>query len=85
MKNSKQNQKYCLTELVILAKCGFDSLVIYESFLFMNIITKRSQKKKMTNAKYVLLYNNGKFSVCQKYFKSLGAFKNNTTTNFSSS
>lgn len=81
MKSSKQNQKHCLTGLVTTAKCGFNSLVIYRSFIFMNIITKRSQKKEMTNAKYILLYNNGKFSVCQKYLKSLGAFKN-TTTNF---
>lgn len=81
MKSSKQNQKHCLTGLVTTAKCGFDSLVIYGSFIFM--ITKRSQKKRMTNAKYILLYNDGKFSVWQKYFKSLGAFRNNTTNNFS--
>lgn len=81
MKSSKQNQKHCLTGLVTTAKCGFDSLVIYGSFIFM--ITKRSQKKRMTNAKYILLYNDGKFSVWQKYLKSLGAFRNNTTNNFS--
>lgn len=44
MKSSKQNQKHCLTGLVTTAKYGFDSLVIYGSFIFM--ITKRSQKKK---------------------------------------
>lgn len=49
MKSSKQNQKHCQTELVTVAKCGFDSLVIYGSYLYEYNNKKEPERWQMLN------------------------------------